>query len=382
MKFNLVGSVAGLLLGTVVTFSSSDLQAGWGVLHGGGSSGGGSYGSSPVGASSGGYAVGASSGGYAAAYSSVGGSSGGSSGGPGLLQRMSSRIHDHMAAKHARHAARRAAYGSSGSYASSGGSTGYYGYASSGGGSSGGYATGYSAYSGGSSGGVSYGSTGYSSGVNYGSTGTSMGYGSTGTSMGYGSTGSSFYGASTESGFGAASMVSNVEASGDAVYLTVAVPADAKVFVNGNATSSTGAVRKFVSHGLKSGKDYKFQVRAEMTGSDGQVLSDEKTLVVSAGAQEQVQFAFENSQSTVETAVTLNLPEGAKVLLAGNETKATGLTRTFRTSRLKPGQQWDDYEIEVEYEGQVKRQNVRLIGGDRLQLTFDFASSTDVIAAR
>ena len=45
--------------------------------------------------------------------------------------------------------------------------------------------------------------------------------------------------------------------------------------------------------------------------------------------------------------MTLNVPEGAEVTLAGNSTKATGEVRTFRTSQLAAGQIWDDYEIEV-----------------------------------
>jgi uncharacterized protein (TIGR03000 family) len=75
--------------------------------------------------------------------------------------------------------------------------------------------------------------------------------------------------------------------------------------------------------------------------------------------------------------VTLNLPEGAQVVLAGKTTKATGTQRTFRTSHLKPGQVWDDYEIEVKLGEQVKRQTVRLIAGDSLQLSFNFDDASD-----
>ncbi len=387
MKFNLVNFAASMILGLMAVSSPTSAVAGWGVL-GGGSSGG-SSGFSSVGGSSGGYAVSYASGGSSGytAYSSVGGSSGGSSGGPGILRRVAGRIHDHFAAKHARHAARRAYYGSSG-YASVGGSSGGVAYSSSGGGSSGGYV---SSYSGGSSGGtsVSYGSSGASygsSGVSYGSTGYSSGisYGSTGYSSGmsYGSAGETYYGASTATDSAVSSLVSNVETISDAVYLTVAVPNDAKIFVNNNATTSTGAVRKFVSRGLESGKEYRFQIRAEMTAADGKLLTEEKTLVVTAGQQEQVQFAFADSESPVETAITLNLPAGAKVLLAGNETNATGENRTYRTRRLKPGEFWDNYQIEVQYEGRVKTQSLRLIGGDSLQLTFDFNPTTDNLAAK
>ncbi|MEZ6137274.1 MAG: TIGR03000 domain-containing protein [Pirellulaceae bacterium] len=367
MKYTFVRTASMFLLGSIVALSAASASAGWGLLGGsGGGSSGGSSGYTASYASGGGSSGGAA---YASYGSSGGGaaSSGGSSGGPGFLQRVATRVHEHIAQKRANHAARRAAYGSSGG---SGGSSGYsVAYASSGGGS-----TGY-ASSGGSSGGISSYSGGSSGGVSYGSVGATS-YGSVGSS--YGSAGSGYYGASTATANTVSSVVSNVE--NDSVYLTVSVPANAKVFVNGNATTSTGSVRQFVSHGLKAGKSYKFDVRAEVEGVDGKLMTEEKTVAVTSGQREQLQFAFAESKSAIETAITLNLPEGAEVSLAGNPTKAVGTQRTFRTSKLKPGQSWDDYEIEVKLGDQVKRQTVRLIAGDELELSFDF--SDNQLAAR
>ncbi|MFN3193675.1 MAG: TIGR03000 domain-containing protein [Aureliella sp.] len=360
-------------LAASLLFNPLSAEAGWGHLRGGSSgvyaglgSSGAYYGSSGYRA---GYASSGGSSGYSVAsvsYASSGGSSGysvgyasyGSSGRPGIL----GRLRDHLAAKHARHAARRAAR-----YASSGGSSGVY-YGSSGysyrtsyyGGSSG-------SYSGGSSGSYSVGYTGGSSGsvapVSYGSSG-----------------GTSYYGASLGSSAPVSSLVSNV--SGDSVYLTVAVPSEAKVFVNGKETTSTGAVRQFVSRGLKPDKTYKFQVRAEVPSVDGELMTEVQDVVVSAGDSQNVQFAFAEYDKSIETALTLNVPEGAKVTLAGNETRAVGDQRTYRTSQLKPGQIWDDYEVEVEYEGEIKRQNIRLIAGDQLQLSFAFSDQVDHLASR
>ncbi len=182
-----------------------------------------------------------------------------------------------------------------------------------------------------------------------------------------------YYGASkADARRSTSTLVSSFETEEDAVYLTVSVPSSAKVFVNGKPTTSTGAVRQFVSHGLQPGRTYKFEVRAELDGADGQKLSEEKSIAVVSGQREQMAFAFADSDSPIETAVTLNLPEDAQVILAGNPTKATGAQRTFRTSHLKPGQAWEDYEIEVKLGDQVKRQSVRLIAGDKLELSFNF----------
>lgn len=370
MKYKQVGSAVGLMLGCML---AGNATAGWG-------SSGGYYGGS-----SGGYTASyGSSGGYVASYGSSGGyssygSSGGSSGRPGLIGRVALGIRSHFAAKRARHIARRSYYGSSGysSYGSSGGYSASYG--------SSGYTTSYRAYSGGSSGGSSGYSTYYG-----GSSGTSVSYGSTG-SVGYGSTGSVSYG-STGTYYGASNtttsksipmaLASNVSTTNDSVHLTVSVPASAKIFVNGNETTSTGAVRQFVSRGLQAGKNYRFQVRAELDAADGSTLTDEKEVVVSAGQFEQLQFAFAESAAPIETAVTLNVPEDAEVTLAGSNTSVTGASRVFRTNRLLVGDVWDDYEIQVKLNGQVKTQKIRLIAGDDLELSFNFDESPDRLASR
>ncbi|MFO0942975.1 MAG: TIGR03000 domain-containing protein [Pirellulales bacterium] len=354
--------VASLALCALMCLCASPALAGWG--------------------SSGGY-YGGSSGGYYGSSGSVayyGGSSGGSYGSSGGYHFTPVRsalrgISNHIHAKIERHQARRAYYGSSG-YGSSGyGSSGYaVSYGSSG------YSTSYgsSGYS------TSYGSSGYttsygsSGGVSYGSSGYTTSYGSSG----YGSTGTVYYGASNETYSNPVVNVASSTTVADAVYLTVNVPSAAKVFVNDKLTTSTGSVRQFVSRGLVGGKSYKFDVRAELLTADGQVVTENKTLVVGAGAEEQLQFAFAETKSPINTSLTLNVPEGAKVTLAGNSTKASGAQRVFQSSHLQLGQAWDDYVVEVEHDGQVKRQSIRLIGGDQLELSFDFQPQTDRIASR
>lgn len=357
-------------------------QAGWGHLRGGGSSGAyaAAYGSS--GASSGGYAAaygssGGASSGYSAAYGSSGSyaagygssglvaSSGGSSGRPGLL----ARLHAHMDAKRARHAARRAARassgGSSGAYVASYGSSGYTG------GSSG------SAYTGGSSGSAAYrgGSSGTS--VNYAPVySVPVSHGSSG-----GSTGSVYYGASKQSPATAATFASAV-VEDDTVQLTVAVPSEAKVFVNGRATTSKGTVRQFVSRGLKADKTYKFEIKAEMLAADGQPMTESRTVVVKAGETENLAFAFSEYNKPIETALTLHVPEGAEVSLGGNATKAVGDTRTYRTKQLKPGEIWDDYQVTVRLGDKVKQKSIRLLAGDKLEMSFAFDESISKLASR
>lgn len=398
-----------------VSLVAGNANAGWGSLggSGGGGGGGGSSGGSGGGfagygsgggASYAGYASGGGgsgggggSTGYVASYGSGGGGSSGGVARQGIVSRIHERIHNHIAAKRVA----RASHGSSGvataaSYGSSGGggSTGYSGYT--GGGSSGGSSYAGGGSSGGSS--VSYGgSTGYSAGsVSYGSAG-SVSHGSAGSvsygsdySSGYGSAGSGvsgevYYGTSTQTNEtvneSVGVLASNVTLGSDAIELTVSVPKDAKVFVNGNSTTSTGSVRQFVSRGLEVGKSYRFEIRAELTGADGKVVTDSKELVVKAGDQEKVDFAALKT-GPVETVVTLNVPADAKVTLAGNATRAQGSSRTFRTSQLKEGEVWESYTITVEAGGREKSQTIRLIGGDNLELSFNFDDQESRLASR
>lgn len=384
-----------------LSLSSSNASAGWGLLHGGsgggGSAGYGSYGSvgsgSAGGGSSGGYAVasyGSSGGGYGS-YGSTGGGStgggstggggssgvvaGGSSGGPGPLRRLAAHVHDHFAAK----AARRAAYGSSGGSVGGGSSGGSGGYVSSYG-SSGGYSPSYGST------GASYGSTGSHS-SSYGSAG-SVSYGSAGSySSSYGSTGSSYssgyMGVSTLSPSTTSMLASHSSSNASdeaAIHLNVDVPEKAKVFVNDAPTTSTGMSRQFVSRGLEAGKKYKFDVRVELTDASGTLVSDTKSVTLTAGDRETLSFAS-MSKTPIQTVVTLNVPADAKVTLAGNPTNATGTTRTFRTGQLKAGDRWDDYVVEVEHAGKVKRETLRLLAGDDIALTFHFEEDDKKLVA-
>jgi uncharacterized protein (TIGR03000 family) len=73
--------------------------------------------------------------------------------------------------------------------------------------------------------------------------------------------------------------------------LTVWVPYDAKVTINGMATKSTGSRRQFVSYNLTDGFSYKYEVKAEVV-RDGKIIEDTKTVVLTAGANNAVAFGF------------------------------------------------------------------------------------------
>ncbi|HUY93596.1 MAG TPA: TIGR03000 domain-containing protein [Pirellulales bacterium] len=299
-------------------------------------------------------------------------------------------------------------YGSSGgSYGCWGSSGGYYGYASYGGswGSYGGWASSggcwggrhhhhrhayRAAYYGGSYGG--WGSSGGSSGGSYGS------YGSSGGAVIEGPAvmpqtpppPPATHAPALESPTPApGELPPEAPAAGDntgfyrgarSATLSVHVPADAKVFVNGLATQSTGAERRYVSSGLQTGYNYTYEIRAELV-RDGRPVSETKVIKVQAGGNADVDFELNGEQEEiaeqpVSTSLTLHVPADAKVFLSGNETKSFGETRRFSTTKLTGGQEWQDYVVRVELtrDGKTltKEETVSLKAGDARELTVEF----------
>ncbi len=382
----------------IAGFASTSF-AGWGSSGGYGSSGGG-YGSTGASYGSSGAAYGSSGGGYGSGGSAVYAPSHGSSGGVahvGPLRRLAARIHSH-------HANRVVSYGAS----SGGGSSGYSGasYGSSGGyssvsyGSSGGHGSSGGSYgrvsSYGSSGGVSYGgsSGGYSHG-GHGSSGGSHYAPSYSSAPSYGSSGSSYssgmiyegapmssdtimesapmnHGTSMGSSSDSVLLTSaKVSALNDEIHLVIDLPESARVFVNGNATTSKGTSRRFVSRNLEAGASYRFEVRVE-DERDGKVVTENKTLVLVPGTTETLAFKLNEKPVVAETVLKLNVPADAKVSLAGNTTSSKGESRTYRTKELTSGQVWEDYTVVVSWNGIVREKSIRLIGGDEMELSFNF----------
>jgi len=79
--------------------------------------------------------------------------------------------------------------------------------------------------------------------------------------------------------------------SGDSGVLTVWVPNEAKVTINGMLTKSTGSKRNFVSYGLRPGYTYKYEVKAEIV-YEGKIVTETKLVSLTAGDRSGVAFGF------------------------------------------------------------------------------------------
>lgn len=76
--------------------------------------------------------------------------------------------------------------------------------------------------------------------------------------------------------------------------LSVDVPEEARVFVNGVATATPGSHRTYASSGLSIGTEYTYQVRVEVE-RDGQIVSLDRTITLRAGEEHNEVFDFNAS---------------------------------------------------------------------------------------
>lgn len=81
------------------------------------------------------------------------------------------------------------------------------------------------------------------------------------------------------------------------IQLAVKLREGAKLYVNDKLTKSTGANRQFFSSNLERGKTYQFNVRAEVMGADGQMISETQQVSMAAGESNTIKFALLDRKS-------------------------------------------------------------------------------------
>jgi uncharacterized protein (TIGR03000 family) len=74
------------------------------------------------------------------------------------------------------------------------------------------------------------------------------------------------------------------------VLLSVRVPPDAVVSINGQTTAQSGPRREFVSSGLAPGRTYTFAVSARWKGPGGEAVEQERRVPVQGGERRTVDF--------------------------------------------------------------------------------------------
>jgi uncharacterized protein (TIGR03000 family) len=74
------------------------------------------------------------------------------------------------------------------------------------------------------------------------------------------------------------------------VILSVHVPPDAIVLINGAKTTQSGPYREFLSSGLAPGHSYTFTITARWTGPNGQAVELDRRLPVQGGERRTIDF--------------------------------------------------------------------------------------------
>jgi len=73
--------------------------------------------------------------------------------------------------------------------------------------------------------------------------------------------------------------------------IVVTLPADARLTVDGNTTTSTSGIRTFISPALEQGAEYVYAIQAEIT-RDGRSVVETQNVTVRAGEVTNVPFTF------------------------------------------------------------------------------------------
>lgn len=154
-----------------------------------------------------------------------------------------------------------------------------------------------------------------------------------------------------------------LEKKNSEAVLSLNLPLEAKVYINGKLTQTQGRLRQYVSRNLNPEKDYRYRVKA-VVEKDGRKMVRTRLISMRPGADRIVNFDFSGPQVTT---LVLKVPADAEVFLDGNKTNAAGTVRTFSTKKLTDDQSWDDYKIEVRYSSNgkdvVKTRSLDLVAG-------------------
>jgi uncharacterized protein (TIGR03000 family) len=74
------------------------------------------------------------------------------------------------------------------------------------------------------------------------------------------------------------------------VILSIRVPADAVVRINGEKTTQSGPRREFAASGLVPGRSYTFAINAQWTAPDGEVVDLQRRVSVQGGERRAIDF--------------------------------------------------------------------------------------------
>jgi uncharacterized protein (TIGR03000 family) len=161
--------------------------------------------------------------------------------------------------------------------------------------------------------------------------------------------------------------------------VVVQVPANAKLFADGQATTLGGTERVFQTPDLVVGRDFQYTLKIEIP-EGGETKSVTKQVLVRAGHRTVVDFT--GHDASVSSPVTVSLPAKAKLFVDGVATSVEAGTHKFKTPELSRGKAYVyEFRAEIERDGktEVETREVTFKAGD--PIVVDFLSTTAVRTA-
>ncbi len=169
--------------------------------------------------------------------------------------------------------------------------------------------------------------------------------------------------------------------SPDRAAIWVQLPADARLWTDGQPTTLTGTSRQFLTPKLEVGKEYQYTLEVEYI-RNAQPIRETKTIRFQAGDSKTIVFGDSAAReaNTVVSRVEVKLPDGATLYVNDQPTNAA--VKSFQTPPLPKGQEFTYlFRADVMREGKLKSQvqQVTFTAGEPITVEFDALDSTEAV---
>jgi uncharacterized protein (TIGR03000 family) len=165
----------------------------------------------------------------------------------------------------------------------------------------------------------------------------------------------------------------------------VNLPANAKLFVDGQRVELTPTRRTMATPVLQPGQDYFYLLRAEAV-RNGQAVAESRRVIVRAGSTTTVDFgslAATAKEEAGPSRITVHVPENARLYVDGTAVPMTARTRTFDIPNLEPGKSYFyTMKAEVVIDGQTRSEDRRVVVQAGKDVTVDFSNLETVTTAQ
>ena len=167
-------------------------------------------------------------------------------------------------------------------------------------------------------------------------------------------------------------MKTYVPTAPNQAQVVIRLPADAKLFANGQLTSLTSAERAFSTPTIEKDRDFQYTMKVEYI-RDGKNFTDSQIVKVRAGEVSIVEFVDLSKATTVTSTINVEMPEGAKVFVENKPLVLPEGQKSFKTPALTKGAEYAyEFRAELTRDGKSQSQTQRVVFKGGEPVTVDF----------